>query len=184
MTFTDMKLDRRRAQPCPGCVMFWWTREPRSGRLRDAHGGDGKRDVEPSDSLAIVYTSGSTSTPKGVVHTHESLLAHQVALNDIRRLTADDRQFCNSPFFWIGGIAIAVLAPLLAGATSVCSNAADAADTLDLLEAERPTVTNGFVGGNPTTRPSPQPPGARPVVRATRDCIRSWRQTSGPPILS
>ena len=106
-----------------------------------------ERDVEPCDPLAIVYTSGSTSTPKGVVHTHESLLAHQVALNDIRRLTADDRQFCNSPFFWIGGIAIAVLAPLLAGATSICSNAVDPADTLDLIESEKPTVTNGFVGG-------------------------------------
>jgi acyl-CoA synthetase (AMP-forming)/AMP-acid ligase II len=104
-------------------------------------------DVDPSDVLAIVYTSGSTSTPKGVVHTHYSLLAHQVALNEIRGMTAQDKQFCNSPFFWIGGIAIAVLSPLLAGATLVCSNAADPAETLDLIEAEKPTITNGFVGG-------------------------------------
>jgi acyl-CoA synthetase (AMP-forming)/AMP-acid ligase II len=55
--------------------------------------------------------------------------------------------FCNSPFFWIGGFAFGLLATLVAGATLVCSNAADAADTLDLLEAERPTVTNGFVAG-------------------------------------
>ena len=144
-----------------------------------------ERDVEPCDPLAIVYTSGSTSTPKGVVHTHESLLAHQVALNEIRGLTADDRLFCNSPFFWIGGIAFAVLAPLLAGATSICSNAVDPADTLDLLESEKPTVTNGFVGRHRATRPSPQPPGARPVVHAARElCIRSWRLTSGPPIPS
>ena len=104
-------------------------------------------DVEPSDPLAIVYTSGSTSTPKGVVHTHASLLEHQVGLNEIRGLTAQDKLFCNSPFFWIGGIAFSILAALLAGATLVCSNATDAADTLDLLEAERPTMTNGFVAG-------------------------------------
>ena len=104
-------------------------------------------DVDASDPLAIVYTSGSTSTPKGVVHTHASLLEHQVALNEIRGLTAEDKQFCNSPFFWIGGIAIAVLSPLLAGATLVCSNAADPADTLDLIEAEKPTISNGFVAG-------------------------------------
>jgi acyl-CoA synthetase (AMP-forming)/AMP-acid ligase II len=104
-------------------------------------------DVDPSDPLAIVYTSGSTAAPKGVVHTHSSLLEHQMVLNEIRGLAADDRLFCNSPFFWIGGIAFAVLANLLAGATLICSNAADPSETLDLLEVEKPTATNGFVAG-------------------------------------
>jgi len=62
-------------------------------------------------------------------------------------LTSEDKLFCNSPFFWIGGIAFAVLATLLAGSTLVCSNAIDAGETLDLLEAEKPTMTNGFVAG-------------------------------------
>ncbi|HET6732027.1 class I adenylate-forming enzyme family protein, partial [Mycobacterium sp.] len=104
-----------------------------------------ERDVDDSDVLAIVYTSGSTSAPKGVVHTHASLLGHQKVLNEIRGLGAQDKLFCNSPFFWIGGIAFAVLATLLAGSTLVCSNASDAGETLDLLEAEKPTMTNGFV---------------------------------------
>jgi acyl-CoA synthetase (AMP-forming)/AMP-acid ligase II len=106
-----------------------------------------ENDVDDSDVLAIIYTSGSTSAPKGVVHTHASLLEHQKVLNEIRGLTATDKLFCNSPFFWIGGIAFAVLATLLAGSTLVCSNAADAGETLDLLEAEKPTMTNGFVAG-------------------------------------
>jgi acyl-CoA synthetase (AMP-forming)/AMP-acid ligase II len=104
-------------------------------------------DVDESDPLAIVYTSGSTSAPKGVVHTHASLLGHQRVLNQIRGLTPADKLFCNSPFFWIGGIAFAVLTTLLAGSTLVCSNATDATETLDLIEAERPTITNGFVAG-------------------------------------
>ena len=104
-------------------------------------------DVEESDPVAIVYTSGSTSAPKGVVHTHTSLLGHQRILNEIRGMTSEDKLFCNSPFFWIGGIAFAVLATLLAGSTLVCSNAIDAGETLDLLEAEKPTMTNGFVAG-------------------------------------
>jgi acyl-CoA synthetase (AMP-forming)/AMP-acid ligase II len=104
-------------------------------------------DVDDSDVLAIIYTSGSTSAPKGVVHTHASLLEHQKVLNEIRGLATTDTLFCNSPFFWIGGIAFAVLATLLAGSTLVCSNAADAGETLDLLEAEKPTMTNGFVAG-------------------------------------
>jgi acyl-CoA synthetase (AMP-forming)/AMP-acid ligase II len=101
-------------------------------------------DVDGTDPLAIIYTSGSTGTPKGAVHTHASLLTHQQNLNAIRDLSADDRLFCNSPFFWVGGFAFGLLATLVAGSTLVCSNAVDAAKTLDLLEAQRPTLTNGF----------------------------------------
>ncbi len=104
-------------------------------------------DVDGSDPLAIIYTSGSTGAPKGVVHTHAALLGHQRNLNAVRGLTADDRLFCNSPFFWIGGFAFGLLATMVAGSTLVCSNAADAGETLDLLEAEQPSVTNGFVAG-------------------------------------
>ncbi|OBK80384.1 class I adenylate-forming enzyme family protein [Mycobacterium sp. 1164985.4] len=104
-------------------------------------------DVEPCDEVAIIYTSGSTSAPKGVVHTHAALLDHQVVLNEIRGLTAEVKLFSNSPFFWIGGFAYSVLATLLAGATLLCSNAVDPGVTLDLLEAEKPTMTNGFVAG-------------------------------------
>jgi acyl-CoA synthetase (AMP-forming)/AMP-acid ligase II len=104
-------------------------------------------DVAGCDPLAIVYTSGSTSIPKGVVHTSGALLEHQQNLNEIRGLTANDSLFCNSPFFWIGGFAFGLLATLVAGSTLVCSNANDPADTLDLIEAERPTMTNGFSAG-------------------------------------
>ncbi|SPM41577.1 Acyl-CoA synthetase (AMP-forming)/AMP-acid ligase II [Mycobacterium numidiamassiliense] len=104
-------------------------------------------DANGSDPLAIVYTSGSTAAPKGVVHSHAALLGHQHNLNEIRGLAATDTLFCNSPFFWIGGFAFALLATLVAGSTLLCSNATDAAATLDLLETEKPTMTNGFAAG-------------------------------------
>lgn len=104
-------------------------------------------DVDGSDPVAIIYTSGSTGAPKGVVHTHEALLGHQRNLNGIRGLTAEDKLFCISPFFWIGGFAFGLVATLVAGATLVCSNATEPNRTLGLLEAERPTMTNGFVAG-------------------------------------
>ena len=104
-------------------------------------------DVDGSDPLAIIYTSGSTGPPKGAVHTQGSLLGHQRSLNKIRALTAQDRLFCNSPFFWIGGFAFALTATLVAGSTLICSNATDPGAILDLLESEKPTVTNGFAAG-------------------------------------
>lgn len=104
-------------------------------------------DVDGCDPLVIVYTSGSTGASKGVVHTHESLLGHQRNLNQIRALAAEDRLFCISPFFWIGGLGFGLLATMVAGSTLVCSNATDAGDVLDLLETVRPTMTNGFAAG-------------------------------------
>jgi acyl-coenzyme A synthetase/AMP-(fatty) acid ligase len=137
-------------------------------------------DVDGSDPLAIIYTSGSTAAPKGVVHTHAALLAHQENLNAIRGLTADDALFCNSPFFWIGGFAFALLATLVAGSTLVCSNATDAGQTLDLLETERPTMTTVSSQASliwPATPASP-PAICRRCAGATS--TRSWRRKYAP----
>ncbi|MGZ6780853.1 MAG: ANL family adenylate-forming protein, partial [Mycobacterium sp.] len=141
-------------------------------------------------------------TPKGVVHTHTALIGHQRNLNVIRGLTVDDVLFCNSPFFWIGGFAFGLLATLVAGATLVCSNAADAADTLDLLEAERPTVTNGFVASiahlarhpslpsrdlSSTRRGNLYPimaPGARPADPELRHNMLGMTEAGGVVLLS
>jgi acyl-CoA synthetase (AMP-forming)/AMP-acid ligase II len=100
--------------------------------------------VRPSDRMVIVHTSGSTSEPKGVIHQHGSLIRHLDNLNELRRYAEHEALFSNSPFFWIGGFAYGLLGTLLAGATLVCSNATDAAVTLDLLERVRPTMVNGF----------------------------------------
>lgn len=102
------------------------------------------RSVSAGDRLTIVHTSGSTSDPKGVVHTHGALIRHLDNLNQIRRYTPEEILFSNSPFFWIGGLAYSLLGTLVAGAHLVCSNATEAADVLDLLERERPTLVNGF----------------------------------------
>jgi acyl-coenzyme A synthetase/AMP-(fatty) acid ligase len=101
-------------------------------------------DVAPGDRLTIVHTSGSTSEPKGVIHTHGALIRHLDNLNRLRRYTQDEVLFSNSPFFWIGGLAYSLLGTLVAGARLVCSNDPRAGAVLDLLERERPTLVNGF----------------------------------------
>jgi acyl-CoA synthetase (AMP-forming)/AMP-acid ligase II len=100
--------------------------------------------VTPADRMVIVHTSGSTSEPKGVIHTHGALIRHLDNLNEMRRYVPGEVLFSNSPFFWIGGFAYSLLGTLVAGATLVCSNSAEAAGVLDVLERERPTMVNGF----------------------------------------
>ena len=100
--------------------------------------------VTPADPMVIVHTSGSTSEPKGVIHTHGALIRHLDNLNQLRRYDRSEILFSNSPFFWIGGFAYALLGTLVAGATLVCANASDAGGVLRVLERERPTMVNGF----------------------------------------
>lgn len=100
--------------------------------------------VTPSDRLAVIHTSGSTGEAKGVIHQHGPLIRHLANLNELRRYGEDEILFCNSPFFWVGGLAYGLLGTLVAGATLVCSNAPDPGGVLDLLERTRPTMCNGF----------------------------------------
>ena len=100
--------------------------------------------MTPADPMVIVHTSGSTSEPKGVIHTHGALIRHLDNLNQLRRYDRSEILFSNSPFFWIGGFAYALLGTLVAGATLVCANSPSARGVLDVLERERPTMVNGF----------------------------------------
>ena len=100
--------------------------------------------VTLADRLVLLHTSGSTSAPKGVTHTHGALIRHMNNLNQVRQYGPDDALFTNSPLFWIAGFAYSLLATLLSGGCLVCSNAAAASDSLDLLERERPNMTNGY----------------------------------------
>ena len=102
-------------------------------------------DVHPDDRMVMVHTSGSTSSPKGVIHGHGALLTHLDNLNQLRGLTRGVRLFSNSPLFWIGGIGYNLVGTLVAGATLLCSASLDPEETLDFVERERPELVNGFV---------------------------------------
>ena len=100
--------------------------------------------VSPADRFVIIYTSGSTSTPKGVIHTHGALIRHLDNVNQIRRYTPEEALFSTAPWFWVAGFVFALLGTIVAGAKLICSNATAPAQVLDLLERERPTLTNGY----------------------------------------
>jgi len=113
-----------------------------AGQTDDVLVAAAEAQVVPADILLIVHTSGSTSAPKGVVHTHGQVIRNMRRQNALRRYTADERLLSNSPFFWIGGLAYSFISTLIAGARLICSSAEPEA-MLDLLEAEQPTMCNG-----------------------------------------
>jgi len=101
-------------------------------------------DVAPADSLVIVYTSGSTSDPKGVLHTHGTLVRHSQQLAVARGLRASDRVWLPLPLFWIGGLAFGLLGNMHVGAASIFEERFEAGSTLELLERERVTISTGW----------------------------------------
>lgn len=100
--------------------------------------------VTPADPLAVLFTSGSRGTPKGVIHAHGSALgAVRAGLAD-RCVTADTRLYLPMPFFWVGGFGGGILSALLAGATLVTEEIPSPRQTLRLLERERVTLFRGW----------------------------------------
>lgn len=75
---------------------------------------DGQRGECPA---LIVYTSGTTGKPKGVVHTHKSIAAQVQMLTEAWEYTSADQFLHCLPLHHVHGLFNALLAPLYAGAT-------------------------------------------------------------------
>jgi acyl-CoA synthetase (AMP-forming)/AMP-acid ligase II len=115
-----------------------WSR-PLDGAVDDAIVRAAQAEVHPADALAILSTSGATAAPKAVVHTHGSLVRHAAILAERRTLDAHDRIYSPMPFFWVGGITMALLAALTSGAATLCQERFEPGEALDLMEKERVT---------------------------------------------
>jgi len=101
-------------------------------------------EVVPADLAQVTYTSGSSADPKGVVHTHGTVVRATHALAVLQ--TADGtpaRFFCAFPFFWIGGTLI-LGAALQTGATVLVTERFDAGAALDLIEEAQATHVVGW----------------------------------------
>lgn len=96
-------------------------------------------EVTPSDLMMTIFTSGTTSEPKGVVHTHGNFLRHGANLARFAGLTAESRRLCAMPFFWIGGVGLTLNMALSVGSTVLCVEKFEPDAVLDLMEAEGAT---------------------------------------------
>jgi acyl-CoA synthetase (AMP-forming)/AMP-acid ligase II len=100
--------------------------------------------VDASDDMVVMFTSGSSGTPKGVIHSHGSALGAVAASLGPRCIDAGTRLYLPMPFFWVGGFGGGILSALLAGATLVTEPAPQPEATLRLLERERVTLFRGW----------------------------------------
>ena len=100
--------------------------------------------IAPSDPLVIIFTSGSSGPPKGVLHSHGSALGAVRSGLASRCIDSETRLYLPMPFFWVGGFGSGVLSALVAGATLVTEKIPQPEMTLRLLERERVTLFRGW----------------------------------------
>jgi cyclohexanecarboxylate-CoA ligase len=88
-----------------------------AGELTDLEAEAGP-DTSPDDGFLIVYTSGTTSRPKGCFHTFNTVRASATAISNSLEYGEDDVQFGPSPISHSTGLVTSVVGPLIAGASS------------------------------------------------------------------
>jgi long-chain acyl-CoA synthetase len=74
---------------------------------------------DASDVALLMYTSGTTGAPKGVLLDHRNLLANARNISHEHRLGSGDRVFAALPLYHINGLVVTLLAPLFHGGSVV-----------------------------------------------------------------
>jgi acyl-CoA synthetase (AMP-forming)/AMP-acid ligase II len=127
--------------------------------------------VHPSDPMIVIFTSGTTAEPKGVVHCHGTYVRHAYNVADANDVRGDHRIFGGMPFFWIGGVSHTMGPVMVRGNTFICAPKFDADLSIELIEREQATEAYMFpnmlhrlrehakaVGRDLSTMPALSPP--------------------------
>lgn len=97
----------------------------------------------PEDEALLLLTSGTTSFPKPVIHTHESMLCGICNYADGLEATQSDTFLHTTPNYHVGGI-ISMCIPIIRGGTSRLMNWFDPGEAMRLIESDPVTLFWGF----------------------------------------
>lgn len=99
--------------------------------------------VDPDAARLVLYTSGTTGTPKGVLHSQNSIHALVQQLGRYWRIEPGDSFYVPSPISHIGGSIYAFESPLWLGTSAVLADKWDADAAIDVLRQQRCTHMAG-----------------------------------------
>ena len=100
--------------------------------------------VSGNDETVIIYTSGTTSLPKGVIHLHSTLIKHFRWQAAIYGRHLETRIASPFPLFWSAGIVSVLGSTLAVGGLYVGDEVFDAGASLKLIARERIDEWYGF----------------------------------------
>lgn len=95
----------------------------------------------PNDVMQLVYTSGTTGEPKGVMHTPNTLFSNLAPFAERLKITANDVIMMASPMAHQTGFMYGLLLPLMLGARSVLMDSWNKTLAAKLVESEGVTWT-------------------------------------------
>lgn len=99
-------------------------------------------EFDPEDPAVVIYTSGTTSAPKGVILRHMNLTSYILGTVEFMSADENDTSLLSVPPYHIAGVA-SILSSLYAGRRTIMLGKFDAATWLETVRSEG--VTNAFV---------------------------------------